>query len=217
MSKFVDLVGQKYGRLTVIKRAESRRLESGRLITMWECECECGKSKIVRSDSLRNGKTNSCGCYHSEQLSQIKTKHKQAGTRLYSIWINMKVRCTNPKTPEYKNYGGRGITICEEWLQNFESFYEWSINNGYRDNLSIDRIDNNGNYEPQNCRWATMEQQANNKTVSQTYTYMGKTKTIAEWAKEKNLKYNTLFNRLKYSHWDIEKALCTPVVIKEGD
>ena len=198
MTKFRDLTGQKFGRLTVIERAENSNFG----LVRWKCLCECGNTTIVQSGNLIQGNTKSCGCIH---LKQGGKSH----SRLYHIWNNMKSRCYNPSNKYYKYYGGRGISICDEWKNNFQVFYDWAIANGYSDNLSIDRMDASGNYCPDNCRWATIKEQQSNKRNNRYITYNGKTQTIAQWAKEIGIKTSTLHARLNYQNWDIEKALTT--------
>lgn len=133
--------------------------------------------------------------------------HGKTGTKIYYTYNNMINRCYRETTPNYYNYGGRGITVCEEWKNDFEVFYEWAINNGYSEKLTLDRIDVNGNYEPSNCRWVTMECQENNRSNNHLITYNGETKTIAEWSKERNIKYATLERRINAYKWDIQRAL----------
>ena len=156
---FKDLTGQKFGRLTAINWAGQNK--NGR--SMWFCKCDCGGFKTVSVSDLLNGNTQSCGCFKAESARERFTKHGLRYTRLYRIWIGMKKRVLNPNAQYYSCYGGRGIGMCEEWMNDFEAFYEWSLHNGYADHLSIDRINNDGDYEPSNCRWTTAQEQALNR------------------------------------------------------
>ena len=206
MGKVIDLTGQKFGKLTVIKLVK-RANDKHRY---WLCKCECGKYSEVRQDALTRNKTHSCGCLIGEVAKQLYTKHNLCYSRLYKIYQGMKMRCYNPKNPRYNVYGARGITICEEWLSDFMVFYNWAINNGYSDELSIDIINVNGNYEPNNCRWATSKMQGRNTTRNHLIKYKGQKKTISDWAILYNIPQSVLGARIRLN-WDIEKALNTPV------
>lgn len=166
MRKINDLSGQRFGRLTVIELAKERK--NGRI--MWICQCECGNYTEVRGTNLSCGHIKSCGCLKKEYTSSRST-HKQSQSRLYGVWHGMINRCYNPKTINYKDYGGRGITVCEEWRSSFQSFSDWAYSNGYdknapRNQCTLDRINPNGDYCPENCRWATWDMQMNNTRKS---------------------------------------------------
>lgn len=171
MGKLQDLTGQKFERLTVLgiaykKHNKSKNGKNTGLTYFYKCKCDCGNETIVSARNLRTGNTKSCGCLGKEirrKTIENGTKHNLHKTRLYRIWCQMKTRCFCVNSPSYKYYGGRGITVCYEWQIDFLNFYNWAINNNYSDNLSIDRINVDGNYEPNNCRWATTKEQALNK------------------------------------------------------
>lgn len=193
--RIIDLTSKTYGRLVVlglspIKKGNNRS---------WVCQCECGNRTIVLRGDLTSGKTSSCGCYLSEQTSKrnsiYKTTHGQSGDRLHGIWINMKQRCTNLNDDAYQNYGARGIEVCQEWEESYISFRDWAHSNGYQDDLSIDRIDNNGNYEPSNCHWSTPTQQNNNKRNNVLIEYQNKKQTIPEWSRITGINKSTLYSR----------------------
>lgn len=203
MSRTIDLTGQRFGSLVVVSRAENSRQGTA----MWLCQCDCGKTTVVRSFLLRKGRTTSCGC----QKYAVHTTHGQTHTRLYRIWAAMKNRATNPNSPDYTHYGGRGITICSEWLHDFAAFRDWALSHGYADDLSIDRIDNDKGYSPDNCRWATRKEQDENRRCNHLITYKGETKTLNQWAEQFHIPYGTLHQRLTRYGWSIEKALETPV------
>lgn len=189
--KLIDLTGQKFGRLTVIRRGETSKCGQ----TKWVCKCECGKEKTVDSYNLRHGKSLSCGCLSREITSKTRKVHGLTKTRIHGIWSNMKTRCYNTNDHAFERYGGRGITVCEEWKDDFMSFYNWAMSNGYKDDLSIDRIDNNKGYSPDNCRWATAKEQNNNKRNVYKVTYQGKTQTLSQWAVELNVSHGILLRR----------------------
>lgn len=198
MPKMIDLTGETYGKLLAIEKATNK---NGR--TAWKCQCECGNTTIATSNDLRSGKVTSCGCRKREGLHKT---HGKTGTRLFRIWSNMRTRCTNKNVKAYKDYGGRGITVCDEWQNEFQAFYDWAMANGYSDELTIDRIEVNGNYEPSNCRWITMKEQLNNKTDNCYITLNDETHTLAEWSKITGINRATLKSRLD-AGIAIEKAL----------
>lgn len=169
MGSLIDLTGKRFGRLTVVKRAENVKNRP-----CWVCKCDCGNTKIIKGDDIRYGKTLSCGCYARDALKRRNFKHGYTQgriNRLYSIWASMKNRTTNSNTQFYARYGGRGIKMCKEWLDSFSSFKDWAESNGYKDDLTIDRIDNEKGYYPQNCRWTTMTEQMNNTCVNTHYRF----------------------------------------------
>ena len=164
MKTFIDLTGNKYNLLTVLELYhKQRRYKNDKCVGVscyWLCKCDCGNLTIVCGDNLKNGAVKSCGCLRH---NPTRTTHNMSRTRLHNIWCGMKERCYNKNHPRYKDYGGRNISMCDLWKNNFIDFYTWSIQNGYSSSLSIDRINNDLGYSPDNCRWATAKQQANNR------------------------------------------------------
>ena len=182
---------------------------------MYLCQCECGNLKKVRGSHLKAGFIQSCGCLNIEKIIQRSIKHQKRYSRLYHIWTGMKSRCYKQYDKRYKNYGGRGITVCDEW-QEFLPFYEWAISTGYdknakRGECTLDRIDVNGNYCPDNCKWSNAKEQANNTTKTIHFEYNGKDYTLSEWSDIVNISRQTLWARLYVYKWSIEKTLNTPI------
>lgn len=205
--KLIDLTGKRYGKLTVIRRYP----EDCNGHPAWECICDCGNRKIVEGALLRYGVVKSCGCLRAEQNRNTKTTHGMAKSKLYAVWNNMKRRCYKEKTESYKRYGARGIIVCDEWRNSFESFKKWADESGYQDGLSIDRIDNDGNYCPENCKWSTVKEQNNNRGVSLMITYKGKTQNLASWCEELNLPYFRTWQRIVQYGYTFEDAITMPV------
>lgn len=160
----IDLRGQRFGCLTVIRPAETRNRQR-----YWECVCDCGTLKTVQGRKLRDGLIKSCGCMKALFEREARTKHGGCHTRLYEVWKSIKQRTCNPANKNYSRYGGRGINLCKEWSENYAAFRDWALASGYREGLSIDRIDNDGDYTPHNCRWVTMKVQAKNRHTSNKY------------------------------------------------
>lgn len=206
-----DIAGERFGRLVVIKRVgESKRG------VVWECQCDCGNKKIANGADLRSGRTRSCGCLEKEVRVKIHTKHGLSKSRIWKVWNNVITRCYNEKNNQYKDYGGRGIRVCDEWLgeHGFENFANWAYSTGFMEDAkfgecTIERIDVNGDYSPLNCCWATQEEQANNKRNNIFLTYGGKTQTIAQWSRELGMNYRTLYSRIRKLHWTVERAFKT--------
>lgn len=210
MPYFEDITGERFSRLTVVRCVRIARKRSDPP-TMFECVCDCGKTTIVRISSLVTGHTKSCGCLQVEAaIAQGKKnrRHGMVGTRIYNIWWAMRKRCTNPKAINYANYGGRGINICDRW-SNFDNFMA-DMGLPPTENHSIDRIDSDGNYEPNNCQWSTPIDQANNQRGNRVLTFNGESKTVAEWARSTGISRYSIYARIN-AGWEIEKALTTPI------
>lgn len=199
----IDLTGKTFGRWTVLGYSGQGKSRG----TMWLCRCECGTEKTVDSASLRRGGSLSCGCFNEE----VCTKHGQCGSRLYGIWAGMIGRCTRTRHKSYRNYGGRGIKVCERWMSfaNFAADMPPFPGDGYQ----IDRIDNDGNYEPGNCRWATRKENMRNRRTTHLMTLNGVTKPMSDWADELGINRDTIRDRLRRG-WSEERALTVPVETK---
>ena len=202
MARKLQLLGRKFSRLTVVEERPSKNN-----LSMWLCVCDCGNTVIVAGKSLVSANTKSCGCLKrdttSERNKRQKPTHHETFTRLYKIWHSMKCRCRQKR---FKNYCGKGISVCKEWDTSYKEFRNWSLSNGYRDGLSIDRIDNSGNYCPSNCRWVTEKEQARNKTTNRII--LGK--PLVEWSEITGLSRSAIAHRIDELGWDEERAVNTP-------
>lgn len=206
MGSKISLEGMRFGKLTVLTKSPEKR---GRAST-WVCQCDCGKiTHPIIANKLLHGRTRSCGCLRGDFVRERFVTHGLTNTHLYGTWHNMKNRCLNPRVERYKDYGGRGIKVCDEWLNDFQAFYDWAMANGYHEDLSIDRIDANGNYEPNNCRWVDMKTQANNKRNNFLVEINGESKTIGEWSRITGVGYSTICQR--YRRGDRGEALIREV------
>ena len=209
MPRFIDLVGKKFNKLTVIERAENASSGAVR----WKCLCDCGNYTIVRAANLKNGAVKSCGCLLHE--TENKKTHGMSKTRIYKEWCAIKNRCLNTNIPTAENYVNRGITICGEWKDDFQAFYDWAMSHGYDDSLTIERKDVNGNYCPENCCWIPFGEQANNRRRNLSIEYNGKTQNLKEWCKELNLDYKRVHNRMSKLGYSFEEAITKPVMTQK--
>ena len=207
MKKLDIKSGDKFGKLTVIKEVEPYYV-CNKPRRKFKCICECGNTKDILLYCLTSGHTTSCGCEQKRKASISNYKHGLSDKHpLYEVWKNMKNRCNNPNATEYSSYGGRGITICEDWSKNFISFYNWSMLNGWSPTLSIDRIDNNGNYCPENCRWTTSYIQRNNTTKNHYLDYNNRTYTLATLSDYLKIPYNVVRYRISRCNWSVEQLI----------
>lgn len=200
--KELNLVGKKFNKLLVVEKKGKKK---GR--NVFKCICDCGTIRELEGREIKNGRIKSCGCGIKEGLSKANMTHGMSRTRIYNIWQSMKKRCYNKNCDAYKNYGARGITVCEEWRNNFSSFHQWAVDNGYSNTLTIERKDVNGNYEPLNCSWATTKEQSVNKRNVPLYSHNGETKDLKNWCLELGLNYSSVWRRINYYGYDFDKAI----------
>lgn len=208
MSRFIDLTGTRYDRLLVLKRGEHYVLKN-HTGYYWICQCDCGKVVKIKGEHLRSGDTHSCGCYALD--CRREGTHHLTDTRLFKIWTGMKTRCYNSHSRSFKDYGARGIKLCDEWVTNFMSFYSWAIQNGYSDDLTIDRIDSDGDYSPTNCRWISKQEQARNKRNNHWIEIDGERKLLIDWCTQYNIRPSVVLNRIRRNGWTEKDAIITPV------
>lgn len=204
MSKVIDLTGATFSRLTVLKRNGSNAKGKA----MWTCACTCGNIVDVDGVRLRNGQVKSCGCLRHEAYAAT---HHMTRTRLYFAWANMRNRCNREAVKSYKDYGARGINVCQDWNDSFESFRDWALENGYSDELTIERKDANKGYHPDNCCWVTKAEQANNRRSCIEIEYLGKTQNLMQWCNELGLNYKRVHNRMNKLGMTFEEAISAPV------
>lgn len=211
MKQVNDLTGMRFGRLEVLRESTLKGKHK-----MWLCLCECGNTTEVLGLNLKRGNTKSCGCLRKELGREIgkRSTHGLSGTRLFEIWHGMKQRCHNKNSANYKHYGARGIKVCDEWKSDFKAFYEWAMANGYSDELSIDRIDVNKGYQPNNCRWVNNKTQCNNKRSNRLISFDGETMTVTQWAERYGVPVETLRSRLRRSK-TIEEVFANLVIRKD--
>lgn len=204
-----EWIGQKFNDLTVV------RAEHTPPNWKWVCKCKCGNEKLYSPYKVITGHTKSCGCAKVERCHEMtrkyRIKHGGNGERLHRIWCGMKQRCNNPDSKDYVDWGRRGVKVCEEWQKDYSVFREWALSNGYREDLTIDRIDVNGNYEPNNCRWIALEQQNRNKRNSVYVEFNGERKLLIEFCEELGLNYYTVYGRINQHGWSVEEALSIPI------
>ena len=208
MSRKLDLTGQRFGRLVVLSFHHN---ENGK--RYWLCLCDCGNKKIAHTSHLNFGLVKSCGCLADETRANNRLKKRKHGfshkERLYETWKNMKRRCCDPSNNRAKFYIEKGIKVCDEWMNDYSEFRQWALSHGYAETLTLDRINNDGDYCPENCRWATAKIQANNQSRNHLLTYNGETLTMSEWADKLGITYATINSRVQHG-WSMTRIVNTP-------
>lgn len=214
MGKVIDLVGQRFGRLTVLAFEKLKVFPSGKRCAVWRCKCDCGAVVCAKADALKQGHTTGCGCRQKEQLAErarrlgkMRTVHGMEGTQIYHVWRGMKNRCCNPNSEKYKNYGARGIKVCDEWKDDFQAFFDYvsKLEPFGEEGFSLDRIDVNGDYAPGNVKWSTAKEQARNRRNNLLVEYNGRIMTVAQAAQESGIRASVLYGRIRRYGIDYEK------------
>lgn len=211
--KPINLMSQRFGRLTVIDSAPNNKFGH----TCWKCLCDCGNTIVTETNDLRRGHTKSCGCLQKETVCKLRATHKLSKTRIYKVWQDMKARCYNKNNKFYDSYGKRGISVCQEWRNSFEEFHKWAESTGYSDSLTLDRIDVNGNYNPENCKWSTIYEQASNRRTTHYVTYHGETDSFDNMCRKLNVNSKTIRGRMRSKNRTFEEAIdnfesCSPFI-----
>lgn len=206
----VNLDGYSFGCFTVIKEAPHHIRADGKKVRVWECRCVCGNTRLLNKQEIMSQKRKSCGCKHDEYARAQATVHGDSHKRLHNIWSGMRSRCYNQNEYHYRWYGERGIKMCDEWVDNYVAFKEWAVNNGYSDTLTIDRINVDGDYCPDNCRWVTMKAQCNNRTDNHRVSVFGGLYTLSQLEEKTGIKQETIRRRLKRG-WSAEEAVTKSV------
>lgn len=209
MRQPLNTAGDRFGKLVLLAPVEPDEHGRGKGHARWRCLCDCGTTRIVRQNALRRGNTRSCGCLHRETVGALKRSHGKRQTPEYRIWAHLKARCLTPTDPKYPDYGGRGITVCERWRDDFAAFLA-DMGPRPSPDHSIERKDNDGPYSPENCVWATRTTQGANKRNNRRYTLNGETHHLTEWARRTGLPYFTLRARMRQG-WSVERALTEPL------
>ena len=203
----IDLTGLRYERWTVLEYMPTVR-KDGKLRSAYLCRCECGNEAVIDANNLTRGKSKSCGCLRNELQSLKQRTHLESHSKLYGVWTAIKRRCYNKNSKEFYRYGGRGICMCEEWRSSYEAFRDWMLSKNYTEDLTIDRIDNDGDYTPDNCRLVTMKEQCNNRSSNRVFTWNGETHNVTEWSHIVGIPATKIFCRL-YNGWSFERAITT--------
>ena len=212
-----NLIGQRFNHFLVLSRGEDKIRKNGKHVVQWKCQCDCGNIRYLSTTELKSNRWKSCGCMHDYYSRINNITHGDSHKRLHNTWLGMKARCFNEGDYHYKWYGGRGISMYQQWVNSYESFKEWALSNGYNDMLTIDRINPDGDYEPSNCRWVDMKVQNNNRRNNRKIKAFGMELTIGRWSEKTGINASTIRSRIDRSGYSPEKALTTPIIKHRDD